>query len=166
MKNKASTYILLVAVIGIWGYVIYKIFQASQGEDVVLKVDKQKVIVAEDLSYYSFKKKDSLNLNFRDPIYNHKNKVTTQQTLADHSIKEFKAPLNDYHILPTAPETMIQYLGFVENENTKKKTAVIQVENEQYMLGLRETVRQITLLEIKDDYIRIKNKSKTRTIFK
>lgn len=166
MKNKITTYALLAAVIGIWGYVIYKIIHATQEDDNISNVKKQKTIVPEDLSYYTVKKHDSLNLNFRDPIYYKDNKAINQNISTVNKSEEMNTTTNDYYTPPADPETMIQYLGFVENDKTKKKTAMIQIENEQYMLGVRETIKQVTILELKDDYIRIKDKSKTRTIFK
>lgn len=164
MKTKSTTFILIIVVIGVWGYVIYKVFQAIQADDTIGITNKKRTIVQEELSYYSLKIQDSLNLNFRDPIYY---KDESKQKVQPSNEKSESNYVQDNYIPPIMePEINILYLGFIENEKSKKKTAIVQIDGNQYMLSLHEGINGIKLLDIKRDFIRMQHKNKVKTIFK
>ncbi|WP_149915195.1 hypothetical protein [Sphingobacterium cavernae] len=167
MKNKFLTYGLIVTVVGIWGYVIYKIFQATQPEETVVAIAKNRDIKEENLSYYTIKKLDSLQLNYRDPI-NHKSNLKTlnkEQTKAA-TVEDNYANTENYNYVEPEPEIQIAYLGFIKNEKTNKNTAILQIQDKQYMVGQHESIQGIKLLSIHDDYIRIKTAGEQKTIYK
>ena len=158
MKNKLLTYALILAVAAVWGYVIYRIIQATQSEDITPLNTKKRELKEENLSYYTIKDLDSLRLDYRDPIYHkedNRNIATAQTNLnGNENITYNEVPNYDY--VAAEPEIPIAYLGFIKNEKTKKNTAIIQVQDKQYMVAQNESIQDIKILSIQEDYIRIK----------
>lgn len=166
MKNKLLTYALILAVAAVWGYVIYRIIQATQSEDITPLNTKKRELKEENLSYYTIKDLDSLRLDYRDPIYykeDSRNIATVQTNLNENSTYN-EVPSDNY--VESEPEIPIAYLGFIKNEKTKKNTAIIQVNDKQYMVAQHETIESIKILSIQEDYIRIKAAGKQKTIYK
>lgn len=168
MKNKLLTYGLILTVAAVWGYVIYRIIKATQSDDNLPQVVRRTDAQVDDLSYYTIKDFDSLALDYRDPIY-HKddNKSNFQSTEPiENNIVQQDPPMDYGYVPQPEPETAVAYLGFIENQKTKKKTAILQIENQQYMLVPKESTQGVTLLHIGEESIQIKSKGKTKTIYK
>lgn len=167
MKNKLLIYILIIAVIGVWGYVVYRIIKATQVDDMGTTIAKEREINQENLSYYTIKSLDSLSLEYRDPLYNKEkvNKPELEQVNSNNTDNSSTNTVNYDYVTPKA-EIQIVYLGFIKNEKSNKKTALIEIQNKQYMASQNETIQGVKIVTIHEEYIRIKTEGKHKTIFK
>lgn len=166
MKNKALVYILLTVVVGVWGYVIYRVFSAVSSDDrQVIMSSKPIHLAVQDLEYYSINDSLILSLNYRDPIYNSSN-------AADNEIGEQEEIDQTYTSDPYAvyvepePQIDISYQGFIENESNKKRIAIVTIAGNQYMMAKDDRQQEITVRNIQPDRIIITHKNETKTIFK
>lgn len=166
MNNKALVYILLAVVVGVWGYVIYRIFSAVSGDDgQVIAASRPVNIAVQDLEYYSIKDSLFLSLDYRDPIYNN-------SYAADGEIEEQEEIDPNYTSDPYAvyvepePQVDISYQGFIENESNKKRIAIVTIAGSQYMMAKDDRQQEITVRNIQPDRIIITHKNETKTIFK
>lgn len=166
MKSKATTYILLAAVLGVWGFILMKIFGAlSDGSDMPIAASKTFNTQLVNLSFYTNKKTGALLLDYTDPMLRHltTSTITTpveplkQQTIA--------------HYIPPAPIEMepqidVHYLGFIENLEDKRPTAIVNIQGVQYMMNNGERQSGVHLISISKEYLKIKIADKIKTIFK
>jgi len=165
MKNKAMTYILLSLVVGLWGYIIYKIFAAVSDENLGPKTAKKSFTQnVSDLSFYRQKKTTPLLLNYPDPML----KAVVVPTISLNSTPQapldyISAPVQDYQ---PEPQVNVQYIGFIENLNDKKPTAIIMITDRQYMMNVGDLQNEVKLIAIQQDHILIKVNGKNKTIFK
>ncbi|TJZ50572.1 hypothetical protein FAZ15_21360 [Sphingobacterium olei] len=165
MNNKALVYILLAVVVGVWGYVIYRVFSAVSGDEgQVIMASRPVNIAVQDLDYYTVKDSLFLSLNYRDPIYN-------SGDAADDEIGE-QGEVDLHYTDPYAvyvepePQVDISYQGFIENESNKKRIAIVTISGNQYMMAKDDRQQEITVRNIQPDRIIITHKNETKTIFK
>lgn len=164
MKNKKLTYFLLLVVVSLWGYLLYTVFGAvNNNKDHTLPTPtvQQKI---EDLNYYKMKSQDSLALNYRDPLYAPQ-EATQPSAQTEMTATSSPAPTSTYMPPALPPETPIVYAGFIENEEKKKRVAIVKIANKQYMIATGETQEGVTVQEVQHTYIRIQHKGKTKTIY-
>lgn len=168
MKNKAITYVLLVSVIFLWGYIIYKFFFALPDDD-ENQFAQRKIINKQEvnLDHYRYKKTSLLQLNYADPmirshtisrIDSNLNKTTAyiEPVMINQSPKSY----------PNQPVIQVDYLGFIENIVTKKSTAIVKIENKQYMMNVGEGQKRVKLIAVNASFIKVKIDGLIETIYK
>ncbi|WP_324760177.1 hypothetical protein [Sphingobacterium thalpophilum] len=165
MKNKAMTYVLLSLVVGLWGYIIYKIFAAvSDDNQAPRTAQKSFAQNTGDLSYYRQKNTTALLLNYPDPMLKNTNTPTLPVEPAMQRPAEYTAPpVENYQ---PEPQVDVRYIGFIENLNDKKPTAIVMIMDRQYMMNTGDQQGEITLTGIHQSHISIKANGKNKTIFK
>lgn len=152
MKNKTKTYILLVAVLGIWGTIGYKIVNGlSPGE---VQVTAQNFDVSfnpkQPKQAYTF----SINAIEKDPFLgtlSSKKRVSISTTKST-SIKTDVA-------MPT-----ITYGGLIQKQGSNSKVFVVNIDNRQYLLKRGQTVNDVKLLNGNNSYITIRFNGKNHTV--
>ncbi|MDR2270597.1 MAG: hypothetical protein LBF27_06795 [Sphingobacterium sp.] len=165
MKNKAMTYILLSLVVGLWGYILYKIFAAVSDEDQGPRTAQKNFVQnVSDLSFYSQKKTTALLLNYPDPMLKQVNAPVLPVEPAVQSPTNYVAPpVENYQ---PEPQVNIQYIGFIENLNDKKPTAIVMIMDRQYMMNIGDQQGEVKLTGIQQGHILVKVHGKNKTIFK
>jgi hypothetical protein len=165
MRNKAMTYILLSLVVGLWGYIIYKIFAAVSDEDQGPKTSKKNFAQnVSDLSFYKQKKTTALLLNYPDPMLKNLDGISTPVNSPIQAPLDYvAAPVQDYQ---PEPQVNVQYIGFIENLNDKKPTAIVMITDRQYMMNVGDQQNEVKLMAIQQDHILIKVNGKNKTISK
>lgn len=166
MKSKATTYILIAAVLGVWGFILMKIFSSlSDNSDMPVTAKKTFKEQPVNLSFYSSKKTGTLLLDYADPMLRDLAVRTTDLPMEP----ALQNPVNDY--IPPAPVEMepqidVQYLGFIENLEDKRPTAIVNIQGMQYMMNNGERQSGVHLVSINKEYLKIKIGDKTKTIYK
>ena len=165
MKNKAVTYLLLTLVVGLWGYIIYKVFAAVSDDDPHPQVAQKNFAQnTGDLSFYSQKKTTALLLNYPDPMLKNTDAAVLPIEPPLQAPVDYVDPgIQDYQ---PEPPMDIQYIGFIENINDKKPTAIVMIIDRQYMMNIGDQQGEIKLMGIQPDHILIKVNGKSKTIFK
>ncbi|WP_286863338.1 MULTISPECIES: type II secretion system protein N [Sphingobacterium] len=165
MKNKAMTYILLSLVVGLWGYIIYRIFAAVSDEDQAPRAAQKNFAQnVSDLSFYNQKKTTALLLNYPDPMLKDVVPAALPIEPPVQNPESYVAPPveNDQ----PEPQINVQYMGFIENLNDKKPTAIVMIMDRQYMMNVGDEQGEIKLTGIQQGHISIKVNGKNKTIFK
>ncbi|KKO90743.1 MULTISPECIES: hypothetical protein [Sphingobacterium] len=165
MKNKAMTYILLSLVVGLWGYIIYKIFAAVSDDDQgPRQAQKNFVQNVSDLSFYNQKKTTALLLNYPDPMLKNVVADTVPSAPVTPAVNNYVAPpVQSYQ---PEPQINVRYIGFIENLNDKKPTAIVAIMDKQYMMNVGDEQHGVKLTAINQEQITIKAYGKNKTIFK
>lgn len=165
MKNKVLTYGLLAVVLGVWGYIIYRVVAATgDGGTPIVRTAPMVPAATEDLSYYEPKDSLSLSLTYRDPMWDGAVGHTDDNTVES----DITTPVQAVHTVPVAkePETRLAYLGFIENEDNKKKVAIVEIDGRQYMLGAQESREGVEVLRVEADFIAVRHKQKNKILYK
>jgi len=164
MKNKAMTYILLSLVLGLWGYIIYKIFVAVSDEDQSPRTAQKNFVQnVSDLSFYNQKKTTALLLNYPDPMLKNVNPPALPAEPLIQSPTNYVPPVQNYQ---PEPQVNVQYMGFIENLNDKKPTAIVMIMDRQYMMNVGDQQGEVKLTGIQQGQISIRVHGKNKTIFK
>jgi len=157
MKNKKMVYLLGLVVVLLWGFIIYKLFDAASGGDtdtgVVADQPKKEVYndfaVVEDTTH--------LLLNYRDPfgIVKRKDTVTVKKSRAKINVLSVKSAIN---------WSFIKYSGFVRNPDSKKIIALLSINGKNVMMTEGETSGSVKLLKNMRDSIQVFYSGQTKFI--
>lgn len=153
MNKKTKTYLLLTAVLGIWGTIAFKIVNGlspdlPQSSEPVLDISfKPKTIKAIDTF--------SIQNVERDPFLG-----TLSASKTNNKPKETK---NSNQIV-TKHQPKITYSGLVKKQTTADKVFVVNINNQQYLLKQGQTADSVKLLRGNTKEITIRYKNQTKTI--
>ncbi|WP_423147915.1 hypothetical protein [Rubrolithibacter danxiaensis] len=161
MKSKKITYILIVSVAAIWGIIFYRIFLAANKDDDNLEHLSETVSLAsEPLENYDEQDTFKLALNYRDPFLG----TTAKDTL---TVMPVINPSTSAPVSVTAPSInwdIIKYTGFIINPSTKKRVALVRINEREKMLSEGDRSEGVKLLRNLKDSIQISYQGKTKYI--
>lgn len=163
MKNKAMTYVLGFAVVAVWGLIIYRILQATGGDDTP-SFQNATVVKKEAFNDYAIPKDTThLLLNYRDPFSEKKidTMVIPARKTMDHLKNNF-APAKP--VKPAINWNFIRYTGFINNPGSKKFLAMISINGREVMMAEGETVDQVKLIKNSRDSVKIMYQGATKFI--
>lgn len=145
MSKQQKTYLLLVAVIGIWSLIIYQVFKQKKLETIVSTSTIQKKFITQKIKQ---KKRDSLNLNYRDPFLG---------KLVNKKVIQKKKTTTQPVAFPA-----IVYNGSIKGN--QKISYIISVQNQQEIVKIGQTFRDVTLISANSRQIVIVYKKSRKTI--
>lgn len=151
MKKNQKTYLLLAVVIGIWGFIGFKLLNASNPEPVAMtELTSNEIFVPKQL-----KKRDifSIAANYRDPFLG-----------TVHAPKKIKKKTARKIVKKEVPQKVISYTGFITDNSSKQKIFFVTIEGQQHMMGINETVQEVKLVKGSKNQIEVRHNGKTRTI--
>lgn len=170
MKNKLVTYLLLAGVISIWAFVLYQVFGAvSENNTPISTLSGSTKKMPVDLAYYTEQAAAPLDLHYRSPIAaDGSNLITVVED--DDNAMALASDYNSYTASPMyeAPpaDPELRYLGFIENEQKKKRIAIVDIQGVSYMLAKNEKESGFKILDIGNDFIKVLYNGSTKTIYK
>lgn len=153
MKNKKTTYILLVVVLFVWAMVIYQFFSFSGGSESITENH-----TALNIKPVQAPKRDtfSINVNYRDPflgkMYNPDNKKATKKRNTSNKTKE------------TIVWPSIIYKGLVSDSDDKQKVFMVIIKGKTFFMREKDTEEEVTLLKGNREFIEVKYKDKKNKI--
>ncbi len=172
MKNKKTTYLLVILTVVVWGAIIYRIIDHIHGSNDVprsslLIPDTEPLFSEIDTAY-------TLKLNYKDPFLKGGNSYTRTAT---GTKKEPVRQSNNirrriYQSNQPKVETKktdwpdIQFSGIILNEKTNEKLGLVQVKTESFLFRVNETRNEIQLLELYPDSVIVKFQNEVKTIKK
>jgi hypothetical protein len=151
MKNKRNTYLLLIAVLGIWGALIYRIFSFSNNE-----IQEPAVLIA-GIKPYDLKPRDSIKIevNYRDPFlgkpYADNMTVPSKKQITTKPAAEILWPA-------------ILYKGLVSDSGNKKKIYMLVINGQTYLMGAKQTEQEITVIGGNREYVDVSYKKHKQRI--
>lgn len=154
------TYALGIAVLAVWGIVIFRVIQALSGDDTP-QFQNNLNIKKEVFNDYAVPKDTArLSLNYRDPFSNKKADTVV--------IPVHKAAIQPnvafVHPKPQINWTGIRYIGFVGKTNTKKLIAMMSINGKETMMAEGETADQVKLLKNMRDSVKVTYQGATKFI--
>jgi len=152
MKNKKVTYILGILVLGVWGMIIYKVIQATGGDD-DHGFQTQATYKKEAFNDYEVPKDTTkLLLNYRDPFSEGKQKDTTEIP-----VSKLVHPASSRPVIqkPMINWNFIKYAGFIHNPGSKKIIAILSINGKEQLLAEGETAGEVKLIKNMKDSIKV-----------
>ena len=147
-KNKNLTYLLICAVVVVWGIILYRVIFNNSDDDYQLKAQP---VAKKNEPYDQFElKRDTfrLALNYRDPF-------TGVVETPPKSVETIAKPTN-FVPPPFRPPInwgVIKYRGYVINPQTKKVVSILEINGKERMLVEGEFLEGVKLLKNKKDSI-------------
>lgn len=153
MNSKTKTYILITAVICIWGYIGYKII--SKLNPNTPKYTNEKTTVSFTPNHAAKIDTFSIQIVAKDPFLG----TLTRRKNKTASSKGSK------HKKTTSSHTII-YKGLIKKQDSKNQIFVIDINNKQYLLKKNQVADSVKLIKgnAKEIIIRFNNKTQTISI--
>lgn len=153
MKGKTKTYLLLVAVLTIWGIIGFKIVstlnpdapEANQQEDMVAFIPKTN-IAADTFS---------IQPSERDPFLG-----TLLVKKQEINKPTTSTPKEDFVWMP------LVYHGTVSKQDSKEKICVISIDGQQHIMKIGQAMNGVKLLKVTNTEIIVGYKGARKTIRK
>jgi hypothetical protein len=157
-QNKAITYVLLIAVAAIWGWVIYKII-GDGGSD-----NTNNIIIDNNLKNDNSEMQlDTFSLiaSYSDPFVI---KYVSVNLAEDLNLEEEKNKANKVKPIVKWPE--IIYSGTVKNKVTNRNIALVNINEQHLLLDVGDTAYQIQILNIYADSLVVSYEKELKSIAK
>lgn len=152
MKNKTKTYLLLAAVLCIWGVIGYKIINGLNPEEpqvVAQEYDKTfKPKTIAEIDTFSIKNVE------RDPFLG----TLSSNKKTNFTSKNTKTKVDNIKTIPN-----IIFGGLIKKQNTTDQVFVLNINNKQHLLKKGQTADSVRLISgnTKEIVVRYQNKSQT-----
>jgi hypothetical protein len=160
MKNKKLTYFLGLIVLVVWGMILYRIFDASNGNNDDNTQTTFNKPAKEPYNDFTIPKDTThLQLNYRDPFGLIKLKDTVELTVKNHH-----KDIVTLTVKPAVNWSFIQYSGYIRNPGSKKLIALVRINGKNEILSEGDTKDQIKLIKNMRDSIKIIFKGQTKFI--
>lgn len=150
MNKNTKTYLLLAAVILIWGIVIYKIVSAGAEEPDIISnvaIDKLEPLASKERDTFS------ITAEYRDPFLG---------TMAKKKVKTTKRTTKPKK--PPQPEINIRYTGLITDQDTKSKIFFVSINGQQHLMSANDEVQKVRLLSGTESSIRVHYNGKTKSV--
>jgi len=149
MKSKKNLYILLAAVVIIWGLIIYRIIaNVSFSADIPQNFSSTIQPINEQIKLDSF----SIQANYRDPFLGKYIKKEVKKPVAKTGVKKVvKQPVLNI----ISPKYNVRYKGIIANKNAKNSLAVLTIDGKELLMQKSDKYKDLTLLSIAKDSVLI-----------
>lgn len=150
MNKNTKTYLLLGAVLLIWGIIGYRLLSAnSDGVSEIASFEKT------TLKSMSVKEKDTFSIlaDYRDPFLG---------TFPKKEVKKVKRTSRPKK--PPVPEIKVQFSGLVTDKDTKQRIFFVTIDGQQHLMSVKDKIQKVQLVSGSATSIRIRANGKTRTI--
>ena len=176
VKNKRLLYVLLPAVLVIWGLIFQRIWKSARREE-----ESANAVASESpaaaattvaaqiprlfLNYTDPFRASSPNTPLATPV------VGTSNPLGSYARPLSPAPLN----LPVVPAAtpfvpiawpVVKYLGFINNPRLENRVALMTINDKEYSLKLGSNKEEIRISKIWHDSVQVIFKTHKKTIFR
>jgi hypothetical protein len=146
MKNKKTAWILLPVVLGIWGMIGWKIYEATHDAGDHSSGNESDVIAALD----SLPVSDTytLILNYRDPFLGNIPEPRIQKEKpAQHNSQKVAAVITQ----PASELPVLRYYGLVKESNSGKTVGFLKVNGETHFVKTGDEVSVLKVLALSVD---------------
>jgi hypothetical protein len=133
LKANTKTYLLLVAVLALWGAIGYKVISA-------LSPSEKEVVANEVVVNFTPNQTDIKNFDInpvpRDPFLG---KIS-------HSTSKKRTPKTNYNKIKE-PWPQIEYQGMIKKQGAASQVFIVNINQVQFMLRKNEVIQSIKLLD-------------------
>lgn len=164
MKNKPLTISLLVAVVAIWAWIIFSVFDYMESPEVaatkkktVVSTIKKETNTAEYVLALNYKdpflKKEYFSLTNQNQSAQNNNRPPGNNSPAVASVK--REPKESSVSKPEIPAPTISYVGRIQNAKSNKPIAILQIADREYMMQVGEENNGVMLKKIMSDSVQV-----------
>ncbi len=147
MKKKNVTYLLLVLVAGIWGYLFYKFFSDLNPEKAVEvntnPIQFAKIEETKDTVYV-------LMANYKDPFlgtaFSNSSLSTIKRKLTVPKISKLNIPIITTVSAIVWPD--VKYLGLISHQANAKHMGIININNKEYTVTEGMIIEEFKILKL------------------
>jgi hypothetical protein len=155
-NNKLLTYVLIGAVVAVWGWVIFKIINGGgSGNSGNVIIENNSKIETSNAELDTF----SLIAEYRDPFVI---KYVSVNLAEDLNLEEAKPE----KIKPIINWPTIKYVGTVKNKVSDKKIALVNINDRNILLGVGDTAQEVYITAIYSDSLLVLYKKEIKAIEK
>jgi hypothetical protein len=152
MKNKSTMYVLLAGVLIVWGLIFYRVFAGMNSDDTASFVIPQK-----KSSQSTTQKEEEpfiLIANYRDPFLGGVSRpISNAISTVNNSSRQFKSNLKKSK--EVIDWSFLDYIGIVNNKETKKNVGLLIISGKEYMVNDGEVINGVTILRKERDSIQV-----------
>lgn len=159
VKSKKLTYLLICAVAGVWGVIVYQLFFRDAGEDYVVRTGVGKLKNEPFDQYLAKPDTFRLALNYRDPFLDRRTAVVVENPVVKNIL-----PMKPIIMAPPINWGSIRYTGRFVNPGTKKTVVIISVNGKEQMIESGAVFEGVKLLKITPDSILVSWQGKQKYI--
>lgn len=160
MKNKKLSWILLPAVLAIWGMIGWKVYAAMNGEDEVFANNVPQTSLYSDTSVVP--EDYTLSLNYRDPFFEPQQKPKTVST----NVKKTETP----SVQTSAPQVTqwpsVSYGGLVRQTQSGKTVGFLIINGSSHFVNAGDVAGELTVVKMWSDSVEVKFAKESRRIRK
>jgi len=152
MKSRKSTYFLMLAVLGIWGVILYRIAMGAGTDDVAVSSPAKSHANYQSLDTYKLKDTFTLALDYGDPFS--ENKPTADKDV-ETSVEPLGLIRDNAKTIRANNWNNIKYTGYIANGSAKRLVAIMTINGKQYMLSEGQNAEDVLLLKCRKDSVKI-----------
>lgn len=164
MKNKKAIWILLPAVLGLWGLIILRVSNAVSSDEPKLLVRQEvskAAVATKEIQYYELK------LDYDDPFLKGRRPIVRKTPTKPAGPKKTKPVVTKTVKKLPLRWPNIEYKGTIGSEKGNKSMVILHVNGESWFMSSKEERDEIKLLKTYQDSIIVEYKGKEkRTIHK
>ena len=175
-KNRRLLYVLLPAVLVIWGLIFQRIWRAARDdeESAQAKTDEPSAMSASAVAAQI----PRLLLNYADPFRASSSTTLLASPVAvtNNALGSYARPLSPSPLnLPIAPVAtpivpvewpIVKYLGFINNPRLENRIALLTISDKEYSLKSGGNKGEITVSKIWRDSVQVIFKAHKKTIIR
>ena len=177
--NTATRIILGVALVAIWGLVIYRVVDAMKGKDVP---NIAPITYWIDSTNTNLKETFQLHLGYNDPflktvslgmdysINNENNESQVEITSETPSTEVSGQATSIANLLPQTPQKIqfpkIEYIGFIANKQNGKSLAIMKHNNKTYRVRFGDKIAKCSVISIERDSVQVSLKGQIRSVLR
>lgn len=164
MNNKYVKYFLIVAVIGVWASIFYRVIHALG------RPDEPFMVVAPAPSPVQTLSDDTFHLfaDYPDPFLGED--TMRADTAAAATAKPMAAPVTAGPVAPVITREMVagivQYKGVISNPQKRTRVAILMLHGKEYLARENDKIEDIRILAIGKTRISIRYKEQVFTLDK
>ncbi len=150
MKNKTKTYLLLAAVLAIWGIIGFKIVTTLNPE--VPEAKKQEDRITFTPKSHTVKDTFSIRPAQRGPF------LGTLYVKKQESTPRITKPKEEFIWIP------ITYHVTVSKQDSKEKLCILSINGQQYIMKIGQEVQEVKLVKASNTDIQVSYKGQRKTV--
>lgn len=153
MKNKKLLYVLIPAVLLVWGIIIYKIVAPASLEENTTGL--QNIQFASNSTTEILSDTFSINPNYRDPFLSKEVKKSIPSENKVSNVVAAPAVIKKI-TEPSIKWPALIYSGLIKNQKSNKQLVLISINGQSSSIKIGEVINGIELMKVFKDSIEVK----------
>lgn len=159
MKDKRVLFVLIIAVVAIWGLIGYKLVVGDVDESIITAPRSMDKNVVGELEVESYQ----LLNNYRDPFQAQRINYGSRSNGVEKNSNQKVTVQKKSEPLAWPP---ITFGGLIKRKNSKEKVALLKVNSSDHLMRINEEIEGIKVLKIEKDSIQVIYKGEKKVIYK